>query len=119
MRVIIGERQVAFLGDLDPVDIMVFLWLRSRLDPIEVGYLGISDNYLEQIQVKVPESYIQECSRLEIAALPLLSKIFPDMQQIIGSSCELLLSRGRKIEIAATVSAGFNFKMLLSAVKHR
>lgn len=43
IRCLVGEGELRFLGDLDPVDLMVFAWLRWRLHPTPVAYLGVGD----------------------------------------------------------------------------
>src|SRR5690606_14852214 len=45
LRDLAGSREILFLGDLDPVDLMVFLWLRGRLSSLNLKYMGISDAF--------------------------------------------------------------------------
>ena len=46
IRTVVGKAELWFLGDMDPADLMIFAWLRRRLRPKRIKYLGISDAYL-------------------------------------------------------------------------
>ena len=102
---VIGEFDVMFLGDMDPADLMIFSWLRTSLYPKEVQYLGISDSYLDELKIVLPESFILRCSPSERKSLPVLNKALPDLKQLVGPKCADLIQQGRKIELEAVVSA--------------
>ena len=42
---LLADRRALFVGDADPADLLVFAWLRSR---IEIAYRGVSDALLER-----------------------------------------------------------------------
>lgn len=98
------QHELLFLGDMDPVDLLVFGWLREQLLPQSIAFLGVSDRYLAALQVTPPESYFIQLSDCEREALSLVGEVFPDLESMIGSGCAGLLNRGQKIEIEAVVS---------------
>jgi len=93
-----------FLGDMDPVDLMIFAWLRERMAPKMIKHLGVSDAYLEQLGISVPESYAIAMKGSERQAVPVLENVFLDFRETIGPNSARLLDRGRKFEIEAVVS---------------
>ena len=118
---IVGENELLFLGDLDTPDLLIFAWLRAQLSRHSIKYVGISDAYLDERQIAVPESYIMQMSSSEKKAAPLLRKVFPDVTEIVGAHCASLLKKGCKIELEAIVSAKGNssYLMPLTAVKDK
>ena len=104
IRQVVGQGEMLFLGDLDPVDLMVFSWLRTQLQPTPTHYLGINDTFLSVLQLAVPKSHTLASAPSEQAALALLPKILPELPELVGPQCADLLSRGRKIELDAVVS---------------
>ena len=107
IRKVVANHQLFFLGDMDPADLMIFCWLRARLRPKRVVHLGVSDSYLTELQVQLPESFILRCSPSEQKSHPLLDKVFPDLRATVGPKCARLLKRGLKIELEAVVSAAW------------
>lgn len=105
IRNVVGELELLFLGDMDPVDLLIFSWLRAGLYPKEVRHLGINDSYLNELQIFLPESFILPCSPSERKSLSLLKKALPDFHQLVGPTCADLIRQGRKIELEAVVSA--------------
>ena len=101
---LLGQNELMFLGDMDPVDLMVFAWLRARLDHSQVTYLGISDSYLNQLRVVLPQTFIMSCASSEQTSLSLLGTVLPDFRELIGPDCAALLDDGRKIELEAVAS---------------
>ena len=90
--------EVIFLGDLDPQDLMIFYWLRARLRPNAIHYLGICDSFLAELDVYLPESFVLKCSPSERRSLALLEGLFPDLNAVVGTKCAGILKRRRKIE---------------------
>src|SRR5688500_5768992 len=43
---IVGERELLFLGDLDPTDLLFFAWLRANLSPKKIAHFGVNDALL-------------------------------------------------------------------------
>ncbi|MBX9789041.1 MAG: hypothetical protein K2Y37_09020 [Pirellulales bacterium] len=102
---LIGARKLLFLGDLDPPDLMIFAWLRSRLRPAKVRFLGISDELLKRIEARPTERNTIVLTPTELAAREVLPSVLPDLQQLIGPTCVTLLASGRKLELEATLGA--------------
>lgn len=105
IRRVVAEHELLFLGDMDPVDLMIFAWLRARLQPKQIVHLGINDSYLAKLDVYLPESFLMQFSASERKSFPLLKKVFPDFRETVGEKCALTLERGRKIELDAIISA--------------
>jgi len=114
IRDVVAKHELFFLGDLDPVDLMIFVWLRARLHPKRIEHLGINDDYLHQTRVRLPDSFIMRCSQSERKALPVLRKAFPILSETLGPDCTRILEQGQKIELDAVASALETFSPILS-----
>jgi len=95
-------RPFAFLGDADPVDLLIFAWLRSYL-PIK--YLGINDLLVETIGVEIDDTTAIPLSNSELSSLPLLAVTCPDYRDLLGPKCAHLLDSGSKLEIEIIASS--------------
>ncbi len=116
---LVGSRRLLFLGDMDPVDLMIFAWLRAILQARPVKYLGVSDDFLNSLQVCPTESLVIASAPSEEKSLVLLEKVFPDFRETVGHKCAKILMRGQKIELEAIVSAeGSIAPMLASAERN-
>lgn len=113
IRTVIGKAELWFLGDMDPADLMIFAWLRRRLRPKRIKYLGISDAYLAALQLVLPESSIMFCSESERRSFSMQATAFPDLRETVGPKCMSFLEHGRKIELEAIVSAQQTTALLL------
>ena len=102
---LIGTRELLFLGDMDPVDLMIFAWLRARLSSIRVTYLGISDSFLSRLSCHIPESYRIPLAPSERAAVPVIEQELLELRETVGQECFTLLKQGYKIELEAVVTA--------------
>jgi hypothetical protein len=109
LRTLVGTRNLIFLGDLDPPDLLVFAWLRA----CRISHFGVNDAYLAQLRAVIPDSFTIQLSPTETAAMPLVGTALPDMQQLLGSKSTQTLNSGRKIEIEAVVSSLGGFARLL------
>lgn len=99
IRKVIGRQQLVFLGDMDPVDLMVFAWLRASLRSKHVTYLGINDALLNALGLSSIKSLSSVCAPSERRSLALLEKVFPDLRETLGEKCAEILGRGHKIEL--------------------
>jgi hypothetical protein len=118
IRKIVSNHELFFLGDMDPVDLMIFCWLRACLRPKLIVHLGINDSYLTDLQTCLPDSFIMKSSFSERQSLPVLKKAFPDLHDTLGVECAKILEQGRKIELDAIVSASHtNTSILPSTVR--
>lgn len=110
----IGQLGVAFLGDMDPVDLMVFVWLRERLLSHRMTFLGISDAFLNTLAISSVTSLSMRSSSSEQSALAVLGDTFPDMRETIGTGCAAVLDQGNKIELESLVSNIDDIRIILS-----
>jgi hypothetical protein len=94
-RLLDGRRMV-FLGDMEPVDLMVFAWWRASLEQGQVAYLGISDRYLQRLEIEIPEDFTIALSPCEQRAMPALEAVCPDYRSLVGPHGAALLDGGRK-----------------------
>ena len=99
------KRELVFLGDMDPVDLLIYAWLRERLAPRIVSYLGLGDELLASLEMSSTESIRIRCTRSERQAVALLNKVFPDYPDRIGDNCAALLRQGYKIELEAMLGS--------------
>jgi hypothetical protein len=90
-----------FLGDLDPVDLMIFAWLRAKLPFRKVAHLGVGDALLSALNANIAEFPNNVVSPSEKLSLPTLCQAFPDVRETVGSQCFDLLFGGYKIELEA------------------
>jgi hypothetical protein len=98
---IIGQKHALFLGDAKPADLLIFTWLRSR---VEIEFGGASDKSLEKFGVRLDPIMSIALSETESEALPVVRKQLPDYSALLGLECSLLLANGRKLELEALAS---------------
>jgi hypothetical protein len=101
---VIGRHPLLFLGDMDPVDLMVFAWLRAVLRPRPVTYLGVNDDFLKALELPSTGSSSIPCAPSERASIALLKRVFPDLTEKVGHKCAEMLERGEKVELDVIVS---------------
>lgn len=106
-RRIIGQRSLAFLGDLDPTDLMVFAWLRGCLGKTRVFYLGVNDALMRAAKVPSCDLYRIPLSRSERNAMQHLLELFPDLQTTVGTDCAGILMNKSKVELEAVLPIPF------------
>ncbi len=105
IRKIVGRRRLLFLGDMDPVDLLVFAWLAERLGSRRVGYLGVNDALLDALRIRPVQPLLIECALSERKSLAFLKRVFPAFPAVVGPRCAQMLERGEKMEFEAVVSA--------------
>ncbi len=98
-----GTRELLFLGDMDPVDLLVFAWLRAKLHPREIKHLGINDSFLMELGVRAAEARLIPCAVSERESLAFLQEVVPQIRETVGDDCNRILDRGEKIEIEAII----------------
>jgi hypothetical protein len=94
IRTVVGRRVLLFLGDMDPVDLLVFAWLRASLGQKRVVHLGVSDSLLEAIQFEPNSSLCIRCASSERKSLALLNQVLPGFREIVGPRCAAMLDQG-------------------------
>jgi len=98
-----GTRELLFLGDMDPVDLLVFAWLRARLHPREIKHLGVNDGFLMELGIRPAEPRLIPCSVSERESLDFLQEVVPQIREMVGDDCNRVLERGEKIELEAII----------------
>jgi hypothetical protein len=106
IRVLAMSRPLLFLGDMDPVDLMVFIWLSVHLDDTGISYLGIGDRLLDDIGARSLKRATIPLSSAEIQALTRLKEMQIDITGTVGRKCMDVLYGGYKFELEAIASAG-------------
>ncbi len=101
----IGPRELLFLGDMDPVDLMVFAWLRTRLSPKQVTFVGVNDALLEAAKISSTTTISLLLAASEQQSLTLLRNVLPDLGNTVGRNCVRMLEQGRKIELEGLASS--------------
>lgn len=103
---------IHFIGDLDPMDLMVFAALRSA-DPslravnrqrIEICYAGINDDWLELCRRRTRRGLARDPGAIVMPAierehLEIVDELLSDLEALIGSRCLELLTSGYKLEL--------------------
>ena len=97
----VANRRFVFLGDADPVDLLIFAWLRSRL---EISFAGLNDSLLDECRVELSERSAIPLSSAEIAGISLLREELPEAATLLGSRCAATLEFGHKYELEALFS---------------
>jgi hypothetical protein len=113
---IVATRELFFLGDMDPTDIMIFGWLRSALQSIKVVHLGINDKLNARLGYTMPENHRIALSQGESTAVSRLEKFVPDVSDVLGNTCHDLLRSGFKIELEALLIGIGNGAKILDSV---
>lgn len=93
--------RILFVGDADPCDLLIFAWLRRRL---EISFRGLNDSLLRSCGVSITDSITIRQSESEQAAMPLVTGFLPDFPNLVGDGCAAILKRGRKLEFESLVS---------------
>jgi hypothetical protein len=96
---VIGPREVLFLGDMDPVDLVVFAWLRAGLHPTHVTFVGVNDAFVKAVKISSIKTLWFPCDPSEQQSLPLLKRVLPDLSETVGKNCARMLERGQKLEL--------------------
>jgi hypothetical protein len=101
-RLLVGDRRLVFVGDADPSDLLIYAWLRSRL---EITYRGLSDSLLKQCGVAIDPRITLQQSPDEWASMAFLTERLPEWADLVGPQLAEVVRSGKKIE--AEVLAGF------------
>lgn len=107
IRTLIGPSRLAFLGDMDAADLLVYAHLQQHFLPNVISYLGINDHFLGDAPIQFYEPLSFPCSASEQGALSLLQAVLPNIQDVVGSQCTRLLNAGMKIELEALANTRF------------
>jgi hypothetical protein len=100
LKHLVGDREVLFLGDSDPADLLIFAWLRWQM-PVKYG--GVSDRLALALDVQIQDTPAIPFADSEREAVSLLGEVCPDYRELVGPKCAALLDQGRKIEVEAVI----------------
>lgn len=100
LRSCASGRRFLFVGDADPCDLLVFAWLRSRVD---IAFRGLSDTVLNACGVSITDSITIWQSDSESAAMPLVHEHLPEFADLVGHDCAAVILSGRKIEVESLI----------------
>jgi hypothetical protein len=114
LKALVGDRRCLFVGDADPCDLLIFGWLRSR---IEISFRGLNDLLFDKCRVTLDERLTIALSEAESAAMPLVASCVPDYTSLLGANCAGVLASGRKTEVESLVaSAMLDPRVLADAI---
>jgi len=112
-----GAAVLSFVGDLDPVDFMVFATLvvgttTHRLRVVHMGvddaWLRISQKFATSRSAAMPwDPMAIRMSSFEVAALHALRGIRGAIPENVGSQCNALLDAGYKLELEGASNPAF------------
>jgi len=108
-----------FLGDMDPVDFMVFLWCRESLPSKCITYLGLKDTLLDLLGMRSAESVSIPCTISEQKTLAFLNDVYPGVKEVLGTQCALILDQGRKVELEAILGSKNPAATILRSIAFR
>ena len=98
-----GKSLLGFVGDLDPVDLMIFAWMEAQLPHGSLQFLGLGDRILRKLSPAEKRRAIISLSPSEIAAIPLLNEVLPEWDELIGRESHALVAGGLKIELEGVI----------------
>ncbi len=98
----IDQHTFCFLGDADPVDLLVYAWLSTQFP---IMHFGVNDALLATCDISLDDDMTIPLSESESAAMLLLNQIYPHLSDLVGERCAAILQRGRKIEVEAVLSS--------------
>jgi len=103
LRSLAQARPMAFLGDADPADLLVYTWLRAQID---VEFRGLSDSLLDKPGVSLNSELAIPFADSESRAAALLDAHCPDHETLIGPRLATLMRSGQKLELEAGLLFG-------------
>lgn len=89
LRTCANCRPILYLGDADPCDLLIFAWLRSRL---EISFRGINDSLLNKCGVTLNNNFTIRQADSESAAMDLVAEQLPDLVNLIGDKCAAIIN---------------------------
>jgi hypothetical protein len=98
------SKRLEFIGDLDPLDLTVYLALASRLSRkgVIVEHVGVGDRWLERCLKYRPGDLVFAkipMGRAERAHVELLQQLPIDWDGIVGKRAMTILKSGSKVEL--------------------
>ena len=96
LRTLTGDRIVLFLGDADPADLLIFVWLRSQM---AISHVGVSDLLAQKLGVRLGDSLSIALADDEKTALSLLANLCPEYRALVGPHCEHSSIKGERSKL--------------------
>jgi hypothetical protein len=93
----VAGQKIFFLGDLDIIDVSIFLWLKSKHNELEM--LGLNDQLLEILSIPLDAPYWFDADSREILLLEKINISANTLNQLVGPDCARAILSGRKIEL--------------------
>jgi hypothetical protein len=110
LRHLVKDAEIlCFLGDLDPLDLTVFLELRDNVDH-RLRHVGVSEPLLalmdrnSKTSRPVVESLAIPMTAFEVRHWNLLKSLAPEISTMLGPRATSLLDGGRKVELDAVLN---------------
>jgi hypothetical protein len=97
----VGNRKTYYLGDCDPVDLLLFAWLREFVD---VVHLGVGDTLIYLLATTLSDAMEIPLAPCEASSLATLEQLCPDYRSLLGPRCAALIARGKKLEVEAVLN---------------
>lgn len=94
----VGGRKLFFLGDCDPLDLLVFSALRKRFNLI---YYGVSEKLCKLMEFQLKPRFTIPLSTSEQELMKILREREVDIHQLVGTELATMLEDGRKLEVEA------------------
>lgn len=94
----VGGRKFFFLGDCDPLDLLIFSVLRERFN---LTYYGISEKLCKLMEFQLKPILTIPLSASEQELMKILREREVDIHQLVGTELATMLEDGRKLEIEA------------------
>lgn len=115
IRAVLGDARPLFLGDMDPVDLLIYAWLKAQAEMQDIEYMGVHDRLLCALGISFERCVTCSCLPSECDSLDLLVHVLPGLREFVGADCYSALENGQKIELESLVSATGNPVAVLRA----
>jgi hypothetical protein len=88
------------IGDADPLDILIYSWLREHLP---IPWYGFNDGFLIRHDNRTLDGIQIALSDSERETAEKLSQFCPDFRELLGHYCSTLLDDGFKIDLEGAI----------------
>lgn len=102
-RSLLQNARAAFVGDLDPYDLCIFLKIKASAPQLDLTWSGVGDRWFKAIGIGVAT---EKTAPIQFPMTPLERKVLRSMKsagiivgEIVGESANLVLQAGKKIEL--------------------
>jgi hypothetical protein len=106
-RLVASAERLHFFGDLDPLDLTVFLELRDQVDS-RMRLVGVSDAWLQSLNSNSLAPLTIKMTAFEAEHWKTLKVSDPAIVDLVGERSSALLDGGSKIEIEGALNAALH-----------